>query len=399
MKPLYLFLLILLLLSCTLEKAPPQLPTTWPEVESQARNTTVHMMMWQGDPLINRYMNEYVAPELKIRYGIDLRIAPGQGAEIVKVLLAEKEAAQKTGKLDLCWINGETFFQLRQIEALYGPFVEQLPNAQYIDFGNPFIGIDFQQPVNGFECPWGNVQLALIYDTVRTPVPPRTLEALEAYVRAHPGRFTIPYEFTGMTLLKSWLAALAGGKEALNGPFDEKKYEEWSARLWDFINRNKPYFWREGRTFPESLAAMHQMFANGELDFTMSNNDGEVDNKILQGVFPETARAFVLETGTIRNSHYLGIPANAANKAGAMVTVNFLVSPEAQWHKMNPGVWGDGAVLDVGRLPADWQAKFASIPERRYSPRRSEIGDKAIQEPDPAYMIRLYRDFREKVIE
>ena len=36
------------------------------------------MMMWQGDPLINRYMREWVAPELKKRYDINLNIAPGQ---------------------------------------------------------------------------------------------------------------------------------------------------------------------------------------------------------------------------------------------------------------------------------------------------------------------------------
>jgi putative spermidine/putrescine transport system substrate-binding protein len=144
---------------------------------------------------------------------------------------------------------------------------------------------------------------------------------------------------------------------------------------------------------------MHQMFTNNELDFTMSNNDGEVDNKILQGVFPETARAFIFDSGTIQNAHYLGVPANAANKAGALVVVNFLISPEAQWQKMNPAVWGDGTVLDVERLPAEWQTKFAAVPQRRYAPRRSALRDKAIQEPDPEYMIRLYRDFRSKVID
>lgn len=399
MRILQILLLFLVVSACSSDQKETGVPTEWPAVEAQARNTTVYMMMWQGDPLINRYMNEYVTPALKTAYGINLQIAPGQGTEIVKVLLAEKEAAQQTSKLDLCWINGETFFQLRQIAALYGPFVDRLPNVQFIDFDNPFIGIDFQQPVDGYECPWGNVQLALIYDSLRTPEPPLTIEALEAYVRAHPGKFTIPYEFTGMTLLKSWMAALGGSRESLNGPFDEEKYARLSGQLWDFINRNKPYFWRQGKTFPESIAAMHQMFANSELDFTMSNNDGEVDNKILQGVFPETARAFVFDSGTIQNAHYLGVPANAANKAGALVVVNFLISPEAQWYKMNPAVWGDGTVLAVERLPTAWQAKFDAVPRRRFSPKRSALRDKAIQEPDPEYMIRLYRDFRSKVID
>ncbi len=394
---------LLTLFSCqqsqTGSTATDPLSLPWPQVEQQAKDKTVHMMMWQGDPLINRYMSEWVVPELKKRYGIDLNIAPGQGTEIVKILLGEKEAGKTNSSLDLCWINGETFFQLRQIAALYGPFAKQLPNAQYIDFQNPFIANDFQQPVDGYECAWGNVQLCLIYDTLRTPTPPRTMQALETYIRAHPGKFTIPYEFTGMTLLKSWLIALTGSKNGLDGPFDEAKYQALSAQLWDFINRNKPYFWRKGETFPEGLAAMHQMFANGELDFTMSNNDSEVDNKIGQNIFPGSAKSFVFESGTIQNSHFLGIPVGAQNKAGAMVVTNFLISPEAQLKKLTPSVWGDGTVLDVNKLPAEWKPQFENIPERKNAPRRADIQPFALQEPAPEYMIRLYEDFRKKVIQ
>lgn len=399
----YLSFLVLVFSACQSGSNPAPAPDlqnmSWDDIERQARGSTVRWMMWQGDPLINRYVSDYVTPELKKRYDITLEVAPGQGTEIVKTLLAEKEAGKTTSALDLVWINGETFFQLRQIAALYGPFAEKLPNAQYIDFENPFIGYDFQQKTEGYEAPWGNVQLAVIYDTLRTAAPPRTLGELEAWVRAHPGKFTIPYEFTGMTLCKSWMIALAGNRRALDGPFDEQQYAALSARLWDFINRNKSYFWRRGETFPESLAALHQMFANGEVDFTFSNNDNEVDNKILQGIFPNTARAYAYDSGTIQNSHFLGIPAGSSNKAGAMVAVNFLISPEAQMRKLEPAVWGDGTVLSLDRLPVEWQEKFRALPGRRYAPPRSVLQDKALQEPAPEYMIRLYADFRTKVIE
>lgn len=398
---LYILILVLLFAAgCRRQeqlKAP--VPERWVDIEAVARQTTVHMMMWQGDPLINRYMAEYIAPLLQEQYGITLRIAPGQGNEVVKVLMAEQEAGVEHGKIDLCWINGETFFQLRQINGLYGPFVDKLPNARYLDLENPFIGIDFQQPTDGYECPWGNVQMALIYDTLRTLDPPQTLQALEAYLRAHPGTFTIPYEFTGMTLLKSWMAALGGGKDALNGPFEEARYRELSGQLWSFIRRIRPYLWRQGKTFPETLASMHQMYANGELHFTMSNNDGEVDNKVLQGVFPASSKAYVPLTGTIQNAHYLGIPLRATNKPGAMVVINALISPEAQLEKMHPAVWGDGTVLDMGKLPATWASRFEQAAVRRHAPPRRLMEPFAIQEPDPEYMIRLYRDFRTQVIE
>ncbi len=370
----------------------------WSTVEAEARGQTVTLAMWQGDPYINAYMKDFVAPALKERYGVTLNIVGSQGNEIVSALMTELEAGREHGSYDMMWINGETFYQLRQIGALYGPFVDRLPNASAIDFSNRFINTDFQQKVDGYECPWGNVQLAIIYDTVRVPNPPRTMAALETYVREHPGTFTFDNSFTGMTFLKCLLIDIAGGEKELAGPFNQATYEKYSARLWDYINRIKPYFWKKGSTFPNGVAQLHQLFASGEVNFTMSNNDGDVDNKILQGLFPPTARAYVLESGTIQNSHFMGIAKNSAHTAGAMVVANFLISPEAQLRKLEPKVWGDGTVLDIGRLPAEWQTKFHAVPGRRYAPPRAEIQSKALMELAPEYMIHLYDDFRSHVI-
>jgi len=120
---------------------------------------------------------------------------------------------------------------------------------------------------------------------------------------------------------------------------------------------------------------------------------------VLQGLFPPTSRSYVLESGTIQNSHYLGIVDRAANKAGAMVVVNFLLSPEAQLKKMDPMVWGDGTVLNLDALPAEWSERFASVPGRRYAPNRADIQPYALKELAPEYMIRMYEDFRRQVVE
>lgn len=392
----------LLLAACGGEKkrdTPEADPMDWTAQEASEAGSKVHMMMWQGDPYINAYMKDYVQPKVKALYGIDLELLNGQGNQIVTTLMGEMEAQKSTSEIDLMWINGETFYQLRQINALHGPFVEKLPNAQFIDFKNPFIGTDFQQATEGYECPWGNVQLATIYNSKKMETPPEDLEALQAFVQRHPGVFTIGNDFTGMTLLKSWLAAFSGSTEGLNGPFDEAKYQQLSQQLWDYINALKPYLWKGGNTFPSSVAQMHQLYANGELWFTMSNNDGDVDNKVAQGLFPESSRAFVWSSGTIQNSHYLGIPAHSGNKLAAEVVINFMISKEAQLHKMNPEVWGDGTILSMDKLDADWREKFENIPQRRYAPKRSDIQDKAIMEPAPEYMIRLFEDFRKYVIE
>jgi len=370
----------------------------WEEIRKQASGANLNLMMWTGDPKINAYMNNYVVPEVKNRFDINLNIASGQGNTIVSILMTELQSGKSTSEIDMAWINGETFYQLRQIDALYGPFTQKLPNARYIDFENPFIGIDFQQPVNGFEMPWGNVQFTLIHDTLRTPNPPRNLNELEEFVQKYPGTFTIPTEFSGMTLLKSFLIELAG-EDSLTGDFNERLYNKYSKQLWNKINTMKSDFWKSGETFPASLSAVHQMFVTGELYITMSNNDAEVDNKVMEDFFPESAKAYVLEPGTIQNSHYMGIVNHSGNKAAALVVANFLISPEAQYRKLNPEVWGDGTVLDINKLPETWQAKFKQTPNRNHAPPRSELQPYALQELAPEYMIRLYDDFRTYVVE
>jgi len=401
MRALLLIITVIVLTACgsdtrTTSAAPAD---SWDNILLQARGTTVYWMMWQGDPMINRYVQEFVVPEVKKRFDINLKPIPGQGNEIVKVLMAEQEAGVARSAVDLCWINGETFFQLRQISGLYGPFTGKLPGIRYVDLENPFIGTDFQQKTDGYECPWGNVQLAVIYDSMRTPAPPRSLSELEQWIREHPGKFTIPYDFTGMTLLKSWMTALGGSSDVLDGPFREDLYLKLSGELWNYINRNRGWFWQKGETFPESLSSVHRMFASGELDFTFSNNHNEVDNKIKQGVFPVSARSYVYNTGTIRNSHYLGIPANSANKAGAMVVTDFLISPEAQLKKQDPSVWGDGTVLSAAKLPADLREQFSRVSSGKYAPDPDTLAKYALKEPAPEYMLRLYKDFRIHIIE
>lgn len=397
-----LFITCFSLVSCSTSPSPSQQPNplemTWEETLTQAKGTTVNLMMWQGDPLINAYMQNYVIPNLKEKQDITLRISSGQGNNIVQLLMAEMQAQKQSSEIDLMWINGETFYQLRQIDGLFGPFTDKLPNAQFIDFQNAFINTDFQQPVGGYECPWGNVQMAIIYNSEKVPNPPKNRVELEAFVKANPGKFTFDNQFTGLTFLKALLIDIAGGAQELNGKFDETKYTKYSAELWTYLKKIQPYLWKQGKTFPEGVAQMHQLFANSELWFTMSNNDCEVDNKVLEGLFQNTSRSYVPDFGSIQNSHYMGIPKLSGNKAAAMVVCNFLISPEAQYQKQDPQVWGDGTILDLNKLSNEWKTKFENLPNRKYAPKRSEIQPKALMELAPEYMIRLAEDFRKNII-
>lgn len=394
---------IMLLLSACSSK-PPKDDTylkeaPWALVEKEAVGTTVHFMMWQGSPVINEYINNFVVPTVKERFNINLKISGGQGPEIVQLVLGEKQAGIQSGQVDMVWINGETFFQLRKLDGLWGPFVQKLPNSEYVDFDDPFIRIDFQQPINGMEAPWNIGQFALVYDSNRVPNPPVNLKELEVYVKANPGTFTISNDFTGMTLLKSFLAELGGSPTSLDGPFDEKKYTTLSKQLWEYINTNKKYFWKEGTTFPKEQTVASQLFANGELHLVYGFGEGGIEEKVRSGLYPESTRGYAWKNGTIKNANYLGILQNAPQKAGAMQVINFLMSPEAQYKKADVEGMNSNTVLDVSRLPTGFHEKFKTIMGRRFGPSMTQLRDYAMAEPAPEYMIRLYEDFRNYVIE
>lgn len=369
----------------------------WDSVVGRARGTEVVWRMWRGDPSINRYIDDWVAPRLRERFGVTLRAVDGQGPEIVNQLVVEREAGRQRGTASLVWINGETFANLRREQLLAGPWAGRLPSAAWVDSASPIVARDFEQDPAGFESPWGRVQFALIYDTLRTPVPPRSFEELGRWIRAHPGRFTHDQGFSGTTLLKMLLYARAGGVERLQGGFDSTRYETARAAVFAWLDSVRPSFWRAGATYPLDVAAMHRLFANQEIDFSMSYNHNEVVTKVRQGILPPTSRALLLRDGTIANTHYLGIPSNAPNAAGAMVVAEFLLSPEAQLEKQRPEVWADGTVLDVDRLPPRWRAQFDAMEQDPRQLSRDSLTKYARPEVAPRYHERLAADWRAHV--
>ncbi len=368
----------------------------WDSIVQRARGTTVVWRKWRGDPSINAYVDGWVAPRLRDRYGITLRAVDGQGPELVNQLVTEREARAR-GTADLFWLNGETFHNLRAEDLLFGPWSHRLPNAAYVDSASEIITRDFEQDPAGYESPWGSVQLAFIYDTVRVPDPPRTHAELASWIRANPGRFTHDQSFTGVTFLKGLMYALGGGVDAFRGGFDEEKYRVGSEQVFAWLESLQPFFWRRGQSYPPGVAEMHRLFANGEIDFTMSNNHNEAVTKVRQGLLPASSRPLLLREGTIANTHFVAIPRNAPNPAGAMVVADFLLSPEAQLEKHRPSVWGDGAVLARDRLPAEWRSRFEELQADPLALPTDTLAAYAVPEVAPAYHERLLEDWRRRI--
>ncbi|MBS1254048.1 MAG: Protein YnjB [Anaerolineales bacterium] len=250
---------------------------------------------------------------------------------------------------------------MKEADLLYGPWSEAAPSGQYYNWDNSAISFDFGYPVEGYEIPWGAAQVVVEYDTARVPEPPKDMAALVQWIKDNPGLFTYPAppDFTGSVWVRMMCYHATGGYEQFLGEFDQDVFDKEMPACWDLLNEIEPYLWREGQTYPDSSQAHLDLFANGEVYFRMTYGIGDAQTRINSGVYPETVRTFVLDDGTIGNTNYIATAYNAANLPAAVVTANFLASPEAQIQRMEalnatPPLW-------VDQLSAESQAALAAV--------------------------------------
>ena len=363
-----IIVLIFAFIGCSEEpdtSAEDILDKEWSSIEEMVEGTEVNFYMWGGDERINDWVDDYAASRLKEEYGIELNRVPMGPDDYLNQLLNEKQVGVEEGSIDLVWINGENFQIARENDLLFGPFAEELPNYQkYVDGECPQIIYDFGHPTDGFESPWGKAQFTFTYDKDHTEKPPYNFEEFIDWIKDNPGQFTYPdptTNFTGSVFVRHVIYNVTGGYEQYQDIEDEDLFREKIRPGLEFLNELKPYLWREGETYPANTAQLNSMFADGELMGTMSYSSVRTSGEIAAGNFPETARTFVLEQGTIVDTHYLAIPFNAANKAGGLVTANFLLSFEAQLKKMDTDVWGDLPVFSYEKLSSQEQQQVDNL--------------------------------------
>ena len=402
MKRIVLLVLLLAAPACTRDATPPLLndgqlaAAPFEKVRAAARGQPVRWFFWSGDGTINRYVDEYVVPQVAARFGVKLeRIPVDDPALAINRLLSEQRSGQTRGQVDLIWINGENFRTGKQAGLFFGPFARSLPSARFLDEESPAVTTDFGVPTEGFESPWNRAQFVFIHDTAHVASPPLSIDALTEFIEQHPGRFTYPAppDFTGSAFLRHVLYAVAGGPQALSGKLDETRWSRLSPKLFAKLKRWRPNLWRRGETYPESASRLHQLYAQGEVWLSMSYGPETASSRIREGVFPPTTRTFVLDTGTLANTNFVAIPFNSQHKAAAMVVADFLLSPEAQLQKQDPAVWGTLSVLDSKRLPPEWSARFAAQPRGPATLPVAVLNAHAVPELDPSWLERLESDW------
>ncbi len=390
---------------------PPPGFDSWDAVVAAADGATVNWYMWGGSESINGFVDTIYGVPLMEEYNITLNRVPANTIDIVNQVLSEAEAGVEgdDGTVDLIWINGENFFTLKQAELLYGPWSENIPNSQYVNWDNPALNLDFGRPVEGYESPWSGAQFHFIYDSARMSAEdlPRSYAELNDWIGMNPGRFTYiapgPGAFQGTRFVKQALFEISGGQAQWVGEFNQELYDEHAPALWDMLNSWEENLWRGGETYPADIGELHELFANSEIDFSLTQRITGAAVDIAAGLIPPTSRAFSFDDNMIGDFNYVAIPYNAPNKAAALVLANLILRPDRQALQVVPeNGFGLAFGIDVNRVTdeadvAALQEAAESLGDAAADPMR--LAGALVSDIAAEYQVLIESDWEAKVLQ
>ena len=368
------------------------------ELKEAAKGSTVTFYGWGGDEKLNEWLDDVFAPQMKEKYDITMERVPMDIDQILSQLSGEIQAGEEDGSIDMIWINGENFQSAKENNMLYGPFTDRLPNFNdYIDTESEDVTLEFAYPIEGYEAPYGKAQMVLVGDTAVTSEFPKSAEELLEFVKKYPGKVTYPAlpDFTGSVFVRSIIYEICGYEQFLNMEADKETVKEAVEPAMEYLRQLNPYLWNEGKTFPDSSTTLDNMFADGEVILNVTYDAFATAVKIEEGTYTETTQTFQFDKGTIGNTNFMAIAANSQNKAGAMVAINEMMSPEIQADRYN--TLKVLPVVDYDKLSDEQKEEFDKVDLGKGTIPQDELLAKRLPEM-PAELVPIIEEIWEEEV-
>jgi putative spermidine/putrescine transport system substrate-binding protein len=373
---------------------------SWEEVLEAADGQTVRLWMYGGDEQGNAYIDSELIPAAA-EAGVTLERVPiADTPDALNRILSEVQAGETDGEVDLVWVNGNNFGTGKEAGAWECGWTDMLPNMELTDPDDPLLQDDFGTPVDGCEAPWHKAQFTFVYNSDTVTDVPSSMEELLDWARANPGRFTYPAppDFTGSVFVREVLYSVNGGYENVPLAFDQADFDEVTPALYEELQDLAPSLWREGATYPQDSNELNELFANGEVDFTMTYGPATLTELVANGTYPAGTKVLTLDEGTVGNASFLGLASTSGSKAGAMVVANIALSVEQQVAKALPDTWGQFTVLDLDQLSEEERAQFDAIPESPVVPAYDVLSENANPELASGWVSPIDEGWRQQVL-
>ncbi|MDB8805129.1 MULTISPECIES: ABC transporter substrate-binding protein [unclassified Romboutsia] len=328
----------------------------------EAKGTTVNFYGYGGNEVMNKWFDTYIIPQMKEKYDITLKRVGMNIDEILNSLLSDKQANNLKGNMDVVWINGENFKTAKDSNLLLGKFTEKLPNFnKYVDTASKDITTDFGTTVENMEAPWGKAQFTIVENASKVDKEIKNTNDLKEVIMKNPGKFTYPAppDFTGSAFVRNVIYDIVGYENVKDLPADETKVKKVIQPAINYLKEIKPYLWNKGKTYPSTTSQLDNMYSDEEVYFTMTYSPNVIPSKIESKEFSPDTKIIEFEKGNISNTHFLTVPFNTQNQAGAMVLIDYLMSIDAQGSKTFSKNWGDSTILDMNKIPKSEKGKFS----------------------------------------
>ena len=215
--------------------------------------------------------------------------------------------------------------------------------------------------VNGYGAPYRGSSVVLAYNGDKVKNPPKSVDALLAWINAHPGEFTYNTPDTGGSgggfvtrILRTGIAP--GDAEFFQTGYDAGKEKQWDQGL-NTLRALAPKLYQGGQYSKNNVETL-QLLGKGAINMGPVWSDQAL-SYMKQGLLPDNIKLTQLTPPFYGGASYVGVAKDSPNKQAAYNFLNWLLTPQAQSvvvDKMNgyPGV-------KLQYMPADVQAKYGDI--------------------------------------
>jgi putative spermidine/putrescine transport system substrate-binding protein len=226
------------------------------------------------------------------------------------------------------------------VDLMDGGFVQQLGSARML-FKGTYILVPNLKNVGRTVLaagkggiPYRASSVLLAYNSKNVPTPPKTLDALLAWIKANPGKFTynVPsgggsgYAFV-QTVVDKYLSA--SNQKTLTLSANKDLQSKWAAGLATLKGLNSYTYGKNG-SYPANNAEALKDMATGLVDMATVWSD-QFASAQKAGTMPSYVKvAQIANPSFTGGAAYLGIPRTTKNLAASKVLANWVLSPAAQ---------------------------------------------------------------------
>jgi putative spermidine/putrescine transport system substrate-binding protein len=321
-----------------------------------AKKTVTINLYASGDVNVQSLWQDHLIPGFqKANPGIKVHLIFSEHGQNDTTTLARIGAAVKQRKwpgIDL--VDGGLVTTLA-IDGLTQPVTKATaPNVKLVDKS-------LLTPVKGAALPYRGSSVVLAYDSKNVASPPKTLSALLAWIKAHPGKFTYNSPNTGgsgysfaetvvdSTLSQSTITQMVNG-------YPQQLESQWKQGLDLLHSLNGSVY--QG-VYPNGNQAVLDLLAKGQIWMAPVWSDQSL-TALKTGQLPKTIKLTQIASPSFTGgAAYLGVPKTAKNKVDVYKFVNYVLSPAAQTQIIN--VMSGFPALPLKYLPKAIQNQFADV--------------------------------------